>query len=94
MKTPPKNFSNLSIGSVLDRPPDAHLAFYKCRPCAGADDWIAWASLVPMTPASAVLEPAEPLWFDFGATEAQAIAKVKREVETEIGRTEWQRQVA
>lgn len=80
----------------MDRP-GLPTAFYKCRRDNNAPEghqWIAWAALLPMTDASVIMEPAEPLWFDFGATEAEAIAKVKTEVEREIGKAEWQRQVA
>lgn len=70
------------------------VAFYKCRVANRLPGFIAWATLVPMTDLDPVREPAEPLWFDFGTTEEQAIAKVQKGVEDEIGKVEWKRQEA
>lgn len=69
--------------------------FFKSRRCLRRQEiFVAWATLIPMTSAGPVEEPAEPLWFDFGTTADEAEHKVMACVEREIGIDEWIRQVA
>lgn len=51
--------------------------------------FIAWATLIPMTNAGPIEEPADPLWFEFGKTSEESVLKLKSEVEKETGVTEW-----
>lgn len=54
--------------------------------------WMAWATIIPMTDAGPINEPADPLWFEFGATEEEAIECLKTCVESEADISQWIRQ--
>jgi hypothetical protein len=66
-------------------------AFFKCRACQNPSvaGHIAWCAFQPLVANDAVREPAEPVFFEFGRTEAEAITKLKAGLD-EV--TEWERQ--
>ena len=70
--------------------------FFKCRRSIATrkETWVAWCSTLPMTNTDPCREPAEPLWFEWGATEGGTIKHLKACVELEIGKADWQRQEA
>jgi hypothetical protein len=69
-------------------------AYFKCRPPRNASvgGFVAWCAFQPLTMADAVTEPAEPVFFDFGQTEAQAIQRLQAGMDAKWNVTEWQRQ--
>lgn len=70
--------------------------YFKCRRGAVGPGWVAWASVEPLTDGtSATGEPVDrELWFNSGETRAESAAKVKADVEREMGVDEWREQAA
>lgn len=52
---------------------------YLIRPCRNARGWIGMAKREPFIGSDAIAEPGE-LWFEFGATEAEARHRIEAEV--------------
>ena len=68
---------------------DLPTVYFKCKftPC---EKWAAFGAFVPFV--TEKLQPGDAVWFFLGESEEIAIAKLKNEVEREIGRIEWERQ--
>ena len=68
-------------------------AYFKCRPARNTSigGHVAWCGFQPLTATDAIGEKQEPVFSEFGRTEAEAIACLKSGLDRQ-GITEWKRQ--
>jgi len=53
-----------------------------CKPARFGNGWVAWACIGPTSAASPIDEPSKHVWFEFGETMAETVAKLKTELDT------------
>lgn len=69
------------------------IAYFKCRPAGNPNlsGFVAWCGFKPLTANDANRERQEPIFFEFGRTEAETISRLQKGLDKQ-GVTEWRRQ--
>lgn len=70
----------------------AQYAYYKVKKTRDGRRWMIWGALQRLTGDDPIHEPADPVWFDFAATEEEAEKKFTAEMEAACGPLRWWRQ--
>lgn len=68
---------------------DLPTVYFKCKPTP-CEKWAAYGAFTPFV--TDKLRPGDAVWFFLGESEEIAIAKLKNEVEREIGKVDLERQ--
>lgn len=66
-------------------------AYYKARKMNHADEWMAWGSPQKLAGDWPITDPANPMYINFGRTEAEAVDRLHAEMGGIYGRMRWLR---